>query len=363
MSRLPFLRCLPLVAAASVASMPLRALAAPVVIDVPEVTQEHDQWCWAGTSQSTLAHFGVQQEQCAIAEYTRTHTNATDVNLGSAECCADWTQGCNSQNYFWYFGGSIADILVHFAGLTNFTFDRPLSLDEVQNSLDVGRLALVRWVWTNGGGHFLLIHGYDGTLTYYMDPWQGEGLKLAEYDWMISGGGHSWATSLTTGRPAATCATSGAQCDDGDQCTTNDTCSGGQCHGTPVRCSAPTCQESACIPSSGRCGPATFLSDGTACDDGDPCTVQDGCLYGACEGTPKACPTTDECQTSGACSPNRGRCVYATAPDGTPCTAGSCQAGECKPKGGCSAAGGGAPMLGAALALLALLRRPRGWRV
>jgi hypothetical protein len=140
-----------------------------VIIDVTETQQEHDQWCWAGTAQSTLLRYGVSLQQCEIAEYTRTHTNASDVRLGSTDCCVDPTQGCNAQNYFWYYRGSIADILQHFGALQNVTYDRALALEEVKEAVDVGRLALVRWAWSGGGGHFLLIHGYDGTLAYYMD--------------------------------------------------------------------------------------------------------------------------------------------------------------------------------------------------
>ncbi|HEY3447016.1 MAG TPA: C39 family peptidase [Myxococcales bacterium] len=354
-------RLAPAFAAILAAGAPALALAAPVLLQVTQVEQEHTLWCWAGTSRTVLLHFGVDQPQCALAEYARTHTTASDVNLGTVDCCVDWQQGCNNWNYFWFFGGSIADILDHYAGLQNLTFERALSLAEIQQSLDVGRLVLVRWVWSNGSGHFLLIHGYEGTATYYMDPWPGEGLKVAEYDWMYLGGDHTWATSLTAGRPAASCAQDGNPCDDGDRCTVSDRCAGGACQGTPVVCQAPVCQQRACEAATGECAPATFLPAGSPCDDGDPCTENDGCLYGACEGSAKGCPAT-ECQAAGACSPSTGQCAGAPVADGTACSGGTCQAGECQAKsGGCSAAGGGSPLAAmAALALLATLRRRRG---
>ena len=347
------LSCLALLASAATAQ------AAPVVLDVAQVSQEHDQWCWVGTSRSTLLHFGVDQPQCAIAEYARTHTNAADVQLGATDCCADPGQGCNNWNYFWYYGGSIADILQHYAGLKNVTFERALTQGEIQSALDVGRLVLLRWVWSNGAGHFLLIHGYDGTLDYYMDPWPGEGLKIAEYDWMYSGGTHTWATSLTTGRPTVTCSQDGVACDDGDLCTVQDRCAGGACKGTAVVCDAPVCQRSACEPETGECAPATFEPDGAPCDDGDACTEDDGCLHGACEGQPKQCPAT-ECRLAGACSRSTGQCVNVPVADGTACTGGACQAGECQPSSGGCSTGGGGPLV--ALALLtagSLLRRRR----
>ncbi len=52
-------------------------------------------------------------------------------------------------------------------------------------------------------------------------------------------------------------------CDDGDNCTENDTCAGGVCSGSPI------------VP----CEPCTLPSE---CDDGNACTVDD-CVQSACE--------------------------------------------------------------------------------
>jgi len=349
---------------ASLAS-PAPAAAAQVLLDVPEIIQEHDQWCWAGATRAALLHFGVDAPQCSIAEYTRTHTNAVDVDLGNTDCCVDWNQGCNTWNYFWYYGGSIADILGHFGSLQNLTYERPLSLDDVTNALDAQRLVFARWVWSSGGGHFVVAHGYDGSAVYYMNPWPGEGAKIAEYAWLYSGDAHTWATSLTTGRPATTCGTEGGVCDDGDACTRNDTCRSGLCVGEPVTCTAAACQKSACDPQTGQCPAPSYLPDGTACDDGDPCTDDDACLYGACQGTARECDgVATECRSHEICRPSTGTCVSTPVADDTPCTGGTCQGGECfvPPVGdgpSCSSAGAGLGSLSsaAALALWALLRR------
>jgi len=75
---------------------------------------------------------------------------------------------------------------------------------------------------------------------------------------------------------------------------------------------------------------------GAACDDGDPCTVDDACDDGlTCGGTNKACDDRGVC-SAGGCDPGTGECVYADTPDGTDCAdeltcfeAATCQGGRC----------------------------------
>ena len=75
----------------------------------------------------------------------------------------------------------------------------------------------------------------------------------------------------------------GAVCDDDDLCTINDTCQGGECVGEFGCADQPACHDVSCDPSVGSC----VLSphpDGTACDDDNPCTVDDVCETGECNG-------------------------------------------------------------------------------
>ena len=75
--------------------------------------------------------------------------------------------------------------------------------------------------------------------------------------------------------------TAGNTCDDGNPCTTNDTClPGGGCTGTPVVCpdDGNPCTLETCV--SGTC--TTAQSSGT-CDDGNPCTVGDTCVNLTCQ--------------------------------------------------------------------------------
>ncbi len=133
--------------------------------------------------------------------------------------------------------------------------------------------------------------------------------------------------------------TNGTACDDGNLCTQSDVCQAGACVGAnPVVC-AP--QDACHTP--GTCDPATGLctnpnaADGTACDDGDPCTRTDGCLAGFCVGAnPVTCTAQDACHVAGVCDPAAGTCTNPPQANGTACDDGdrctqsdACQAGAC----------------------------------
>lgn len=158
--------------------------------------------------------------------------------------------------------------------------------------------------------------------------------------------GDSACSAATCDPKTATCApqprNEGLSCDDGDPCTGGDLCKAGSCesgtlklcdcreeadcaaledgdlcNGTlscdkksfPWRCrvnpisivtcdpgKAGPCQQVLCDPKAGKCA-TTARPDGTACDDGQACTAQDGCVGGACVGSQDicACTTTGDC--------------------------------------------------------------------
>ncbi|MCB9785330.1 MAG: hypothetical protein H6744_01435 [Deltaproteobacteria bacterium] len=90
--------------------------------------------------------------------------------------------------------------------------------------------------------------------------------------------------------------------DDGDPCTGSLTCDQGQCvvaGSSVVVCDTSgdgPCSKTACSPQSGLCV-KTGLT-GPVCDDGDPCTENDACSAGFCEGTESelcACDTKADC--------------------------------------------------------------------
>ena len=115
----------------------------------------------------------------------------------------------------------------------------------------------------------------------------------------------------------------GTACDDGDPCTRSEQCVNGVCTGLAVDCSAldGPCAQGQCNALSGLCE-ASPVADGQDCDDGDPCTQGDRCGAGVCTGDAVSCTTDAPCKEA-ACVSGVG-CVENEAAgacdDGVPCT-------------------------------------------
>ncbi|MEZ4311103.1 MAG: VCBS repeat-containing protein [Polyangiaceae bacterium] len=106
-------------------------------------------------------------------------------------------------------------------------------------------------------------------------------LSLDDINFDNSGG---TATSGTSGGTGGTTTSAG---DPGVPCAAAADC------GAVSDCSGWVCDD-------GTCAPLT-KPNGTACDDGDPCTTADGCAAGTCAGIPVACEAGMTC-VMGACA-------------------------------------------------------------
>ncbi|MBI5609904.1 MAG: hypothetical protein HY902_13610, partial [Deltaproteobacteria bacterium] len=133
----------------------------------------------------------------------------------------------------------------------------------------------------------------------------------------------------------------GKACDDGNACTPNETCQSGVCSTATNTCECqsdadcakkddgnlcngtlycdvasnhckvnpasvvvcdtaddPACLQTTCDPKTGQCAPSNLPKDGTACDDGNPCTPSSFCTGGSCLAQANLC----ECQKDSDCS-------------------------------------------------------------
>lgn len=134
----------------------------------------------------------------------------------------------------------------------------------------------------------------------------------------------------------------GTNCNDGDSCSSADICNGsGTCMGTAIQCNSPPNQ---CYNSTGACSMGTcsytYKTSGSLCNDGNSCTQGDVCNgFGSCGGTTISCnspPNTQCYNQAGSCS--GGSCSYTPKSFGTSCSDGdSCTAGDiCNGSGSCS---------------------------
>ncbi|CAN5416531.1 hypothetical protein BH09BAC5_BH09BAC5_14030 [soil metagenome] len=172
------------------------------ILNVPQVIQEQNQWCWAGCSKCILDYYALPQQQCDIADYAR--NVITWYNFGSVNCCVDPSQGCNYWNYNYGSAGSIQDILVHFGNIQNYGISTTLSQAQITTEVQANHVFVIRWGWYSGGGHFVVGHGINGNDISYMNPWFGEGLHVSTYAWLVDDGVHAWThTNVLTSVPTA----------------------------------------------------------------------------------------------------------------------------------------------------------------
>lgn len=131
------------------------------------------------------------------------------------------------------------------------------------------------------------------------------------------------------------------ECDDDNPCTIDhcDTLAGCVylpkqspcCVGIENLCEDDNpCTDDSCDPVSAAC---EYVPNAEPCDDGDPCTVDNLCAQGECQGLPKDCDDSNPC-TDDYCATESG-CITADL-DGVPCddllacsTDDACVQGEC----------------------------------
>jgi hypothetical protein len=168
----------------------------PSVLNVPTYQQECDQWCWAGVSQMVLAYYGTHLAQCNMADYA---WSRTDCCPASTSCS---NANCNTWNYMYGSTGSLQGILSHW-GVHSVSVANYLSYNTVKQQIQSAYPIVIRFGWYGGGGHFLIIRGYNdaGSYVTYNDPWTGTPY-IATYAWVVHADyDHDWTHTLYNVKP------------------------------------------------------------------------------------------------------------------------------------------------------------------
>lgn len=168
------------------------------VLDVKEIFQEQNQWCWIGTSLPVLKYYGdTQLKQCDVANFAWKNAKWRTCN---DNCCSNPTGCCNYWNYNWYGSenadGDIEHILWSASSqakvdVTNVSGS--VSQTQVNTAISDDRPLIIR---VNSGGHFIVLHGLEGNTLYYMDPWPGEGKGYQTFS-TSAVNGRSWTHTQT----------------------------------------------------------------------------------------------------------------------------------------------------------------------
>jgi hypothetical protein len=128
-------------------------------------------------------------------------------------------------------------------------------------------------------------------------------------------------------------------CDDGNPCTIGDTCSGGSCkQNTPRDCNDSNgCTDDSCNPAKLSGDPCVHANNTASCNDSDSCTSTDVCSGGSCMGSGNACGANASMCTAG--TPNTCVCNGGYVPDGNgSCvpTTNECNANPCDANATCN---------------------------
>jgi hypothetical protein len=112
---------------------------------------------------------------------------------------------------------------------------------------------------------------------------------------------------------------SGTACSDGNLCTISELCNAGVCVGQPVNCDdGSACTTDSCSPSSG------CLYAPVSCNDSDACT-KDTCVPATgCQHTPVVCADGSACTTDSCDSATGCKYTSITCNDGNLCTGDTC---------------------------------------
>ncbi len=178
-------------------AMPCAASAASQQLELAVVEQEHSQWCWDADAAAVLAYRGVLARQCAIDNWV----DSIDYACNSYPFY--WDDPANSPNYLAGTTG-IAGILWYWGRRDSSYYTEPLAYGTVRSAIRHRQPIVILWNWYGGGGHFIVIDGYDddGPMLYFMNPWPGEGAGVGDYEWIRNGRGdmgtHWWSESLIT---------------------------------------------------------------------------------------------------------------------------------------------------------------------
>ncbi|MBN2817938.1 MAG: C39 family peptidase [Bacteroidales bacterium] len=166
-------------------------ISAQVQLPVNIVDQEDDvNWCWAASISSIAQYY--QKPSAALLDIVETARYLNPAKFGNIDCHSSFCPDCHQTNVMMNpYDGSISHILAEY-GISNNPYgvypvisknDRhPLVKSEVKSEIDAGRPILATWQYYAGGGHAVVILGYDGDILTVMNPWNGGTISYIHYD-------------------------------------------------------------------------------------------------------------------------------------------------------------------------------------
>ena len=173
-------------------------LFAAKTLPIAQITQQKDQWCWAGASKMILDYHNIEATQGEIVQFALGDSLKNRPNYL-------WGSGQFTYNGVTQHQEGVSKILEHwgFAGSGAGWNAGEYLLTEAQwkENIDAEHPFIINWSWSSGGGHYVVAMGYLDNGTYeVMNPWFGTGYVVNTYNWMktAEGGRGTWQYTLTT---------------------------------------------------------------------------------------------------------------------------------------------------------------------
>jgi hypothetical protein len=111
-------------------------------VNVPVIGQHTSDWCWAASGEMTMNYHGASVMQCDEA----------NKRFGKTTCCTS-PEGCATSGWPEYpkYGFSAVN-----------TTNAPLSWDQLRGEISCQKRPFAfSWHWSGGGGHMMVVSGYD----------------------------------------------------------------------------------------------------------------------------------------------------------------------------------------------------------
>ncbi|PRY06015.1 papain-like cysteine protease family protein [Kineococcus rhizosphaerae] len=137
--------------------------------------QEQSNWCWSATSRTIAQHVGANAaSQCQFVKWGKNRGDCPDV---TGAFTTDVSRALTMAG-------------VHGIG---YVYTYPESYAQLQDEMNLNRLNMIRFQWSNGSGHMLIVRGYDtnGSVVSFIDPTLNS-FQFQSYSWMVNGTGHTW---------------------------------------------------------------------------------------------------------------------------------------------------------------------------
>lgn len=153
------------------------AHATPLYLSVPIYRQEQGLWCWAATAKSVAVFLGGSKaSQCQYVKWGKATSTCANV---TGSFTTDVTRALKSAG------------ITKTGTVMSKAVDSAIVAQQITNRKPV----LIRWGWSNGSGHNLVIRGYTSDPGYmvvsYIDP-GNNAYRSGTYSWMKKASGHTW---------------------------------------------------------------------------------------------------------------------------------------------------------------------------